>query len=141
MATLARSKRTGAQAGEGRERRLRSAIKNVEGLSAPCMLNGKHMHMSDLRSAAPGGRLEGPGCQCGVHPRGGGAVTGNENSQMLTEKHVKFVRFHWLYSGRKNGTSSEAIARETMRKKGVLAEFQELKAEGAGLKHNNDVSQ
>ena len=43
QASPAGSKLSGAQAGEGRERRLPSAIKTVEGLSAPCKLNGQHM--------------------------------------------------------------------------------------------------
>jgi len=57
----------------------------------------------------------------------GGTITGNENSQMLTEKQVKLVRFHRLYSGRKNGTRS--VCTSSVRKKGIsVAEIPEMKA-------------
>ena len=56
-----------------------------------------------------------------------GTITGNENSQMLAEKQVKLVRFHRLYSGRKNGTRS--VCTSSVRKKGIsVAEIPEMKA-------------
>ena len=88
----------------------------------------------------------------GNHDAGQAARPGNENLQILTEKQVnlKVVRFHRLSSGRKNGTSSEAIAREACERKEIRRSGRQsrpddadqiVKADLPRLKHNNDVSQ
>ena len=103
QASPAGSKHTGA----GGKQRLLLAIRHVEGLVAP--LNWKHM-LREWREVTEVGCAQ--SASGGIlHAASLGSswtVTGNWNSQMLTEKQVKLVRFHRLYSERKKCTTSEA---------------------------------
>ena len=88
---------------------------------------------SDVRSAAP---ALGGARRAAARGR---SVTGNENSQMLTEKQVKLVRFHrFAVEGRHEQRSA---AREACEKKGIPGEFQELKAVRGRRNQPDDADQ